>query len=223
MQYTFFFKLHISNWHSFSNFPIDACLPRLKVLHIFVNDPEEANFPDNLVTSCPVLEDLTISETRLDLHINISAPELKSLRMYMSDSKGLYPINAPKLETFDLSDDMLCPNKYLLENGRSLLNVKLELELDIINGGSVDDVIALFAKFSNVEYLSLDFHYLNLRDLNDFRLPEFLNLSRFVLVLSGFNYCKFLMELLKRSPNLKHLVLEKKWHSGQDKCEWNFF
>ncbi|XP_050374796.1 putative FBD-associated F-box protein At5g56430 [Argentina anserina] len=115
---------------------------------------------------------------------------------------------------------MFHPNNYLFENGKSLINVKLECEVEI--NRSPFDVIAdpasLFAKNSNFEYLSLSLH-----GVNASYLPEFVSLSQLVLVLHGFNKWEFIIQCLNRSPNLKHLVLKRKWCYRQDELEWNFF
>ncbi|KAL6131887.1 hypothetical protein ACLB2K_070260 [Fragaria x ananassa] len=87
--------------------------------------------------------------------------------------------------------------------------------------GIADRATALFAQISNVEDLSL-----SLQGLNASYLPEFVNLSRLVLVLHGFNYWEFLIECRKICPNLKHLDLkheDNKWHRRKYELQWEFF
>ncbi|XP_004307829.1 PREDICTED: FBD-associated F-box protein At4g10400-like [Fragaria vesca subsp. vesca] len=216
-----------SNCISFSNCPMEGCFPSLKVLYLEIDDSDHdsRNSLENLFTYCPVLEDLTITGVLALSNINISAPELKTLTMkHIHSYSVVFSINAPKLENFDLLDHFQFPNKYILENGKSLVKVKLEF-LDYedygTDDGIADHATALFAQISNVEDLSL-----SLQGLNASYLPEFVNLSRLVLVLHGFNYWEFLIECLKRCPNLKHLDLkheDNKWHRRKYELQWEFF
>ncbi|KAL6123349.1 hypothetical protein ACLB2K_075871 [Fragaria x ananassa] len=107
---------------------------------------------------------------------------------------------------------------------KTLTMVKLELLDDEDYGaddGIADRATAMFAQISNVEDLSL-----SLQGLNASYLPEFVNLSRLVLVLHGFNYWEFLIECLKRCPNLKNLDLkheDNKWRRREYELRWEFF
>ncbi|KAL6131889.1 hypothetical protein ACLB2K_070262 [Fragaria x ananassa] len=208
---------------SFSNCPIEGCFPRLKALYVSVDESEQdsPSSLENLFRCCPVLEQLTILGTFSESNITISAPELKTLRMDCSfcDS-NTFSINAPKLENFGLLDNSSVPNTYHFENGRSPIKVKLTLHNDN-DDFDADRATALFAQISNVEDLSL-----SLKGHTASCLPEFVKLSRLVLVLHGFNYWEFLIECLRRCPNLKHLIVElkdNKWRSTDDGLEWEFF
>nr|XP_011470110.1 PREDICTED: F-box/LRR-repeat protein At3g03030-like isoform X2 [Fragaria vesca subsp. vesca] len=200
-----------SNSICFSNCPIEGCFPRLKVLYVDIDDSDQVSRKslENLFPCFPVLEELTIRGAIFESNINISAPELKTLRMNCRycDSVVFF-INAPKLENLDLMDDSFLPNEYHFKNGRSLIKVKLTLQHDnyaFEADDRADHATALFAQISNIEDLSL-----SLEGLYVSYLPEFVKLSQLVLVLHGFNYWEFLIECLRRCPNLKHLILELK-------------
>lgn len=156
---------------TYSNFPTTGCFPSLKVLCVSVMYPKDASI-EKLFTCCPVLEELTLkgilgSEV---LNINISSPELKTLKIDLNFDHAHLPaynffINAPKLENFDVSDPLFYSN-YLLENGKSVVNAKISLYYSYFDPDSplgcfADRTIALLAKISHVICL-----YLEVDDLN---------------------------------------------------------
>ncbi|CAN6561133.1 unnamed protein product [Malus baccata var. baccata] len=96
--------------------PKSGCFPSLKFLDVKVEYPEDDSM-EKLFSCCPVLEDLSI---------NVSAPELKRLRMtfvsaYLvaKDHEYDISINAPKLENLDFKQD--CLSIYLFENFKYLV------------------------------------------------------------------------------------------------------
>nr|XP_008348547.2 F-box/LRR-repeat protein 13-like [Malus domestica] len=114
--------------------PTSSSFPSLKFLDVKVDYPEDDSV-EKLFACCPVLEDLSIDATIRDaliLSFNVSAPELKRLRMtFFSDmivgKDFLYDIsiNAPKLENLDIKQDDL--SVYLFENVNSLVKGSVDL------------------------------------------------------------------------------------------------
>lgn len=146
--------------------PKTGCFPSLKVLCVSLHDPYDDSFI-NLFTCCPILEDLTIKGILGDClpNINISAPELKILRIYLEMDSCGYPeckffINAPKMENFDISDDYFWSH-YILENGESIVNAEIRLQNRYDEKDDslcfADRTAAILAKIYNVRYLSFLF------------------------------------------------------------------
>ncbi|KAM5586476.1 F-box/FBD/LRR-repeat protein [Rosa sericea] len=195
--------------------PITGCFPRLKVLVVSFTNPDSPDPVKRLFSCCPVLEDLAIYgyPGRDALDITIFAPELKTLKIhlscneyYMYDPAYTFNIDAPKLENFSLKDPWFLSN-YHLENGNSVVKAKIVLndseDYDPIE--FADRTTALLGRISSVEYLSFSAAF-----LEDFHLSTFDTLCQLELSLGGCNNWELLIEFLKKSPSLKHLVLKNK-------------
>lgn len=96
------------------NPPASGCFPSVKSLIVYIGHLVDKSI-EKLFSCCPVLENLYINGShgmQRDpiLNLNISAPELKTLRIFWS-SYDVYEkcckfhINAPKLENFHLWQD----------------------------------------------------------------------------------------------------------------------
>ncbi|XP_050369654.1 F-box/FBD/LRR-repeat protein At5g56420-like [Argentina anserina] len=201
--------------------PITGCFPRLKLLVVSFTNPDSPDSVRRLFSCCPVLEDLAIYgyPGRDNLAVTISASELKTLKIhlgcneyYLSDPAYTFIIDAPKLENFSLKDPWFRSN-YQFENGNSVLKANI-----VLNDSEEDDpkdfadrTSALLGRISNVEQL-----YFSAAFLEDFHMSTLESLHHLELSLGGCNYWDLLVEFLKKSPNLNHLVLI---NSG---CEPNF-
>ncbi|KAB2605518.1 F-box/LRR-repeat protein [Pyrus ussuriensis x Pyrus communis] len=111
--------------------PKSGCFRSLKFLHVtfcFL-DNESAG---NLFSCCPAVEDLTIHGDvgpRV-LNFKISATELKKLRIRLRDVALIgvvnnFSVSAPKLETLDVTEDVL--SNYNLESSKSLVKASVNL------------------------------------------------------------------------------------------------
>ncbi|XP_050111382.1 F-box/LRR-repeat protein At3g59190-like [Malus sylvestris] len=189
--------------------PKSGCFRSLKFLHVtfcFL-DNESAG---NLFSCCPVLEDLTIHGDvgpRV-LNFKISAPELKKLRIRLIDVALIgvvnnFSVSAPKLETLDVTEDVL--SNYNLESSKSLVKASVNLyhRVACLHREFSNLSAKLLAGISKVKCL-----YLSAHSLKVCCLPAFDNLSELKLVLHNCYNWELLTELLKRSPKLEHLVLE---------------
>jgi hypothetical protein len=157
-----------------ANIPTSGCFPSLKFLHITIFNPEE-QVMQNLFSCCPVLEDLTIDGTiegdppfahKDDYNFKISAPELKTLRMYLvnEDDPVNIHVDAPKLENLDIKRHGLT-NYFLMRNATSLVYASIvfskrsefenEEQLALSNCA-----MELLGQLSNVKCLSLLVHCL---------------------------------------------------------------
>ncbi|XP_062011810.1 F-box/LRR-repeat protein At3g26922-like isoform X2 [Rosa rugosa] len=200
-----------------TNPPTSGCFPSLKSLNVQIDHPVNKSV-EKLFSCCPVLENLRIGGShgmqRDDpiLNFNVSAPELKTLRIYWSSCDVYekcckFHINAPKLENFHLWQDP--PTDCFLENSKTLVKVTITL-CDPLHDNSAEADhrfairgTALLAGISSARSL-----YLSAHRLKKCCLPTFDKLSRLELILYNCYYWELLKELLKRSPNLERLVLE---------------
>lgn len=149
--------------------PPTGCFPSLKVLRVSMFGLDDGSL-DKLFSCCPVLEDLTLDCQFLN--INISAPELKTLKIWVdySIANGGYCLNkffiaAPKLENLELPNYV--SSYYYLESTKSLRRARIqfkECECDRKYGfphqedhvGFATRATALLAEICNVKYLYLE-------------------------------------------------------------------
>ncbi|KAM1117406.1 hypothetical protein TB2_007700 [Malus domestica] len=189
--------------------PKSGCFRSLKFLHVtfcFLDDESAGN----LFSCCPVLEDLTIHGDVGPhvLNFKISAPELKKLRIRLRDVALIgvvnnFSVSAPKLETLDVTEDVL--SNYNLKSSKSLVKASVNLyhHVACLHREFSNLSAKLLAGISKVKCL-----YLSAHSLKVCCLPAFDNLSELKLVLHNCYNWELLTELLKRSPKLEHLVVE---------------
>ncbi|KAM7515371.1 hypothetical protein LguiA_004954 [Lonicera macranthoides] len=206
------------------NFPMTStCFPNLKVLEledlvIFKDDTSA----QNLISSCPVLEDLFIS--RDGLHnfrtLNLTSWSLKKLvlRHYGTpddtpdDTVQIIVIDIPALETLDIFD--LGAQEYVVKDLSSIINAKLDVSNEYC-GDPMSYGTCLFEllikRIFNVKYLQLSGNTMfSLLCSNSYNVPLFRNLT----YLKFFDdsdlpwKLKLVMEFLKNSPVLEVLIFE---------------
>ncbi|KAH0986499.1 hypothetical protein GBA52_013676 [Prunus armeniaca] len=144
--------------------PHSDCFPSLKFLHVNVACPDAADSMGKLFTCCPVLEDLTI-EAEPDggsvLNVNISAPQLKRLRMNVFlcivgeyyDYKTFINANTPNLEKFSFDGNVLAV--FSSKNAKSLKIAKNNFEGLHAGSDAAELLHRHFAGIGNVEYLGV--------------------------------------------------------------------
>ena len=119
------------------NIPTSECFPRLKSLHLTFYKPRVV---------CPAYDSIDFSYFRVLEHLtilgsfgyggfnfNISLSELKTLRINLFAGHGRdavysFLINAPKLETLDVSEGLL--SDYTFENTNSLVEANIKVIYD---------------------------------------------------------------------------------------------
>ncbi|PRQ30768.1 putative F-box domain, FBD domain, leucine-rich repeat domain, L domain-containing protein [Rosa chinensis] len=191
-----------------ANPPKSGCFPSLKVLEVLVRYPDLDNSSlEQIFAYCPVLEDLRIEGSLGEccdvLDFKISAPELKRLTIGLDidsfdDEKYNFYINAPKLEVFNLPAGDSSVFSFEI-NAKSLFKANINLSSCCIH---FDSTNGLLEAISNVKQLSL-----STRNLEG-GVPAFDNLNHLELILGGSTCWRYLIEFLKRSPNLEHLVIK---------------
>lgn len=157
-----------------ANIPASGCFPSLKFLHLYLDYPFKHSM-EKLVSSCPVLDHLCIDgssryepddypQPEVVMNLNISAPELKTLRIYWRTEsyyeKCTFFIAAPKLEDFTLFQSVW--TDCFLEKANSLVKADITVLDHSGNGrhGFTSHATALLAGISSAKYLCLWSHYL---------------------------------------------------------------
>ncbi|XP_056690897.1 F-box/LRR-repeat protein At4g14103-like [Spinacia oleracea] len=192
-------------------------LPNLKLLDLRLSFISEESFVSRLVSSCPLLQDLTVIAWFNHIHsMTISSTSLKRLCLdiYMLenefDNTDFVRIHTPNLEYFKYSDNLALHY--------SIPNMDRLVKADILMGSnsqmgtleeSTKQVLNFIKPLSNVQHLYLFgccTEELNVPGVED-QLPVFHNLKYLKLGYVGYTYWdKVLLAFLNRSPVLETLV-----------------
>ncbi|XP_063939925.1 F-box/LRR-repeat protein At4g14103-like isoform X2 [Daucus carota subsp. sativus] len=191
--------------------PTRVCLPALKILHldsvIYVDDVSI----QNLLSGCPVLEDLDIERRNWDgvQVIDITSPTLKrfSLQFFLYDHFGRFPykisVSAPSLLYLKLADNMAV--KYSVDKMPSLV----EAQIGIYNYNSPSS-LKLVKEVAHVRVLQLSGKILEfIESAKNYKFPLFHNLVRLELGANKEAGWDLLAELLQSTPNLEVLVFPR--------------
>nr|XP_011465873.1 PREDICTED: F-box/LRR-repeat protein At4g14103-like [Fragaria vesca subsp. vesca] len=221
-----------------TNIPTSGCFPNLKSLQLtFYSDAIPSM--RKVISNCPILEDLTVGgfiRSGADtLNLNIASPALKILRIYVENDGtdgNRYLFSCPKLEYLDLAEDV--SSMYYWGKAKSLVKGSICLFQHCSNEHpSFYCVTALLAGISNVTDLCLSAHCFGVsvayrsvltqispdpyktnrsHRLHEWKvgsLPVYENLRQLKLVIRDCFCWELLTELLKRSPILESLILER--------------
>ncbi|XP_028113168.1 putative FBD-associated F-box protein At5g56700 isoform X2 [Camellia sinensis] len=198
----------------FFRFPMPVFLPSLKVLHLHSLTFLDDDSFQNILSGCPVLEELDIQRTNQDDNIKtlcICSSTLKKLCMYNSCVRRLQPsvvIKAPVLEIFQLND--FGSSVFDVDELPSL--VKANLTFYFENRRSEDyynGVVGMLGKISNVQHLELSNGIPKVViKAFDYNTLLFHNLTHLRLQIYDIHW-SILLDLLGHMPNLKVLVFNK--------------
>ncbi|KAK2977567.1 hypothetical protein RJ640_006046, partial [Escallonia rubra] len=206
------------------NFPMPCvCFPNLKVLlldNIVYKDDDSIQ---NLLSSCPVLEDLVLFRNRADnlKTLNVTSQVLKKLlvRFRLADmyEHMKIVIDTPALESLDFNDNVTfhCDLKTL----PCVTRAKLCLSMCCSGSNDFNSYATYLMKFLrsifNVKDLSLEDKTLSSLYECKCVIPTFGNLTCLNLSGSGRAYSwEIVVEILYKSPILEALILE-----GLSYCE----
>ncbi|XVF00894.1 hypothetical protein REPUB_Repub04eG0041300 [Reevesia pubescens] len=188
----------------FVDVPATVHLPCLKILRLkevtYANDDSLRR----LLSSCPVLEDLTVSADNIVV-LDINVPSMKRIRVTGDLSKDVDPrskllIKAPMLERIDLEEGKFC--EFFIEDASNLAKAIIDVDQKWSN----DQRFMFLKGIANVRFLSLLNCNLKLVSPSEAKLPMFHNLVH-LDIKYGCRYLNFLLALLECSDNLKILVL----------------
>uniref|UniRef100_A0A0D3B2C0 F-box domain-containing protein n=1 Tax=Brassica oleracea var. oleracea TaxID=109376 RepID=A0A0D3B2C0_BRAOL len=200
-------------------------IPCLKIMHLVNSIYTNGAFLEKLISSCPVLEDLTVVKDRdaeYDFEaLRVRSQSLKSLvvdidgHTYMdSENTGkAVVIDAPGLNYLSLKDKQSTSfviSKLSL-SAKVNVNVSFDMDFDtdVIDSSKRSVVRTFFTMLSTVRDMTLSgttLHIISLY-LKHELLPQFPYLIRFNAVFYNSDLGK-LPNILQSCPNLKSLVLE---------------
>ncbi|KAI8010561.1 F-box/FBD/LRR-repeat protein [Camellia lanceoleosa] len=184
-------------------FPMPVFLPSLKVLHLHLLMFLDDDSFQNILSGCPVLEELDIEETYLGDNIKtlcICSSTLKKLRINncfsFTSLQCSVMIKAPVLEIFQLTDMY---SVYDADELPSLVKANFNY-----NG-----VVGILGKISNVQHLELSNGIPKVViEAFDYNTPLFPNLTHLRLQIYDIHW-SIVLDLLGHMPNLKVLVFNK--------------
>ncbi|ESQ55127.1 hypothetical protein EUTSA_v10027464mg [Eutrema salsugineum] len=189
----------------------DVSLPSLKTLYL-----ESVYFYNSgycvlekLLSSCPLLEELTTRSARWQngkCCPNVSSSTLKKLTIEVCDALDYWDItfDTPSLVYLEYSD--LVPRALTVVNLESLVEAKLDLHVEALSSNPTN----LIKELRNVEFLEI----LSVRTWEMFCMfreviPVFINLSRLTITIDfPDDDWEFLPILVGKSPNLHTLVIK---------------
>ncbi|KAK4482099.1 hypothetical protein RD792_011550 [Penstemon davidsonii] len=202
---------------SIEGLPIICNLPNLKVLDMSIYYPP-SDLMENLFTSCPLLEDLTIYRIIGNgVTCNLLCPHLKKLKIELSpyeedetDTVCKFVINAPNLEYMELNNiNYMGTEELNLVNVKSIVKATMEMLEVPENLMSRNRAVELLRSLTTVKSLSLDFAYVDVLYFTYPVLPDFSNLKHLELTIDYYRHMEVMAYLLVFFPNLEELVIRE--------------
>ncbi|KAL1221695.1 F-box/FBD/LRR-repeat protein [Cardamine amara subsp. amara] len=204
-----------------------ASLPNLKVMHLEKNIYIDNETVENLILSCPVLEDLTvIRNIEYDFGmevLRVRSQTLNSFNLVLDSTKSWYSstrddymkvlIDAPRLEYLSLKDDQSV--SFEISNLGSSAEVDIDVSFNMTSLLDLNDSLKISATgklltgLSSVRDMTLSrttskiiCHYLKHE-----RMPQFSNMKRLNVKLYVSDI-EMLPKFLESCPNLESLILK---------------
>ncbi|KAL7129242.1 hypothetical protein ABFS83_13G052200 [Erythranthe nasuta] len=199
-----------------------ACLPRLKILRLMNLDYEADECIPNLISGCPVLEELTIkSDGDMD-YCNVSSPTIKKLFLdFMNDGyhggrANMLEINIPSLEYLKIHDSFT-------ENIKcGVLTSLTEANIILYRDDTKEDhylcsrsLLEFLDNFCKVRCLELNLAYCTkiIDSVLSTWTTKFHNLTKLELTTD----CRFLPQFLENADNLEILIFSE---SNEEMRDW---
>lgn len=203
--------------------PSLVCLPRLKILELRRITYSDDKCIQNLLSGCPLLQDLVVEETAREKPrvVSISISTLRNLSFsykfvmdIMINCPYKFVINAPNLEDFHIKGRI--SDHFVV---KSLANVS-SAHLDLRRTGVLPEdyifccegVCNLFKGMANVKFLTLSSDIIQLLCVaHEQNLPWFSNLTNLAFGV-GFDFCwiRLVIKFIECSSHLEVLTLNNK-------------
>ncbi|KAG7603112.1 putative F-box/FBD/LRR-repeat protein [Arabidopsis thaliana] len=198
-------------------------LPRLKTMHLIDNIYPNDALLENLISSCPVLEDLNVSRDVENIVkvLRVRSLSLKSLILALDgdrygdieDDSWEVVIDAPRLSYLSLRDDQ--SKSFVLSSVTSPAKVDIDVTFDVVRSVLKNFLLTrsvvrnFFTRLSSVRDMTMSGTTLKVlsRYMRHEPLPQFPNMIQFYAVFCNSDLEK-LPNFLESCPNLKSLVLE---------------
>ncbi|EOA19656.1 hypothetical protein CARUB_v10003199mg [Capsella rubella] len=203
----------------------NVSLPRLKIMHLNDNIYTSDALLENLISSCPVLEDLKVFRyvgiENVVKVLRVRCQSLKSLQIFLhsvwyqasEDDDCKVVIDAPGLSCLNLEDH--CSKSFVISSLTSPVKVDIDVSFDVVrsvfrNVSSKRSVVRNFlTRLSGIRDMTMSGTTLKILSyyVVDEPLPQFPNMTHFYAVFYNSDLQK-LPNFLESFPNLKSLVLE---------------
>ncbi|MBA0803853.1 hypothetical protein Gohar_014020 [Gossypium harknessii] len=186
-----------------------ACLLSLKYLRLVKVRFEEENTLKNLLSGCPVLEELYMEPGDTGFksipHFYFISPSLKILRWKREEGfRGYFVVKAPKLEHLHFVEHSMLG--FSMSVSPSLVSVVMDIGSSFGHHGHIS-VKKLFQGISNAQKLEWSTHHTFMAKVELDNLPEFCNLTH--LKIGSCQDLYFVSSIIQHSPHLKHLIFDK--------------
>ncbi|KAI3897264.1 hypothetical protein MKX03_036614 [Papaver bracteatum] len=210
------------------NVPNKVHFPRLKLLRLKHVDFVNGFSPDQLVSNCPILEELSLihcgglkSEV-----LCIANLALKNLHIsYCNFEESTVKICSPNLSTISYGKHV--PADFVIDSFPSLVEADLDILYCKYKGPEKFVLMGLYKKLANVKLLKVSgtfFQILSQADILLTDLPAFNNLIH--MEISSISTLRRFFRFLQLSPNLESIVFAKSirfpedddWRSLDPKC-----
>ncbi|XP_021723274.1 F-box/FBD/LRR-repeat protein At2g26030-like [Chenopodium quinoa] len=196
-----------------------VCFPFLKLLDIDVIFPDHIDVVNQLLSCCPVLEELDLLgylDSPKVLKIDVSSSTLRKLNLglkYEGGSCGnefTITLNTPNLERLSIEDDSL--SRYVLKNLVRVYTVEVNycaFSLTILGPEHINRLLELLKGVAAAENLILKWNTLGaLGSTLRYTWPTFPNLKTLIMHLSPFSGWTCFSKVLHSAPCLEVLILD---------------
>ncbi|KAK8329332.1 hypothetical protein V6Z12_A11G312100 [Gossypium hirsutum] len=181
----------------------------LKYLRLVKVRFEEENTLKNLLSGCPVLEELYMEPGDTGFksipHFYFISPSLKILKWKREEGfRGYFVVKAPKLEHLHFVEHSMLG--FSMSVSPSLVSVVMDIGSSFGHHGHIS-VEKLFQGISNAQKLEWSTHHTFMAKVEFDNLPEFCNLTH--LKIGSCQDLYFVSSIIQHSPHLKHLIFDK--------------
>ncbi|KNA23560.1 hypothetical protein SOVF_023670 [Spinacia oleracea] len=209
-----------------------VCFPHIKSLGFHVILPNQERVMHQLLSSCPVLEELSLSgllDSGNVRKINISIPTLKKLRLCLEYSKeGEYDvlIDTPNLEYLYIEDDSF--SRFVVKNLSRLHHVEIMYEavcIESLEPKHINRLLELLKGVAAADVMTLHFPTASiLGSALRYTWPTFPYLTMLKMNLTDTSGWTCFPRVLHSAPNLKVLILDlgrMNWEiEAREPCPW---